>query len=138
MGRKRRSLKKKGEKSQRAKAGRTRKRKWRQTEEAGVGKPHLFLKDSLRGGGGVDAGGFDGDNNVPAVLEEVMGVQRDNTGLVWLCHVRKNRVHHADCTAREQKEREGQRHCGRRKPEAKSTENVPPFPPPSPLPSPPS
>src|SRR6056297_1726319 len=110
MGRKRRSLKKKGEQGQRAKARRTRKR--RQTEEAGVGKPHLFLKDSLRGGGGVDAGGFNGDDDVPAVLEEVMGVQRDNTGLVWLRHVRKNRIDHTDCTEREQKEEDGQHQGG--------------------------
>ena len=50
-------------------------------------------KDSFRGNCRVDTAGLDGDNDMAAVLQEVLGVQNDDAGLVWLGDIGKNDVY---------------------------------------------
>lgn len=45
---------------------------------------HLTGKDDLGGGSRVNASGLDGDEDVSVVLQEVVGVESDDTGLVGL------------------------------------------------------
>lgn len=56
----------------------------------------LAGEDSLGRGSGVDTAGLDGDDNTAADLEELVGVQTDNTGLVGLGNVGEDAVDHAD------------------------------------------
>jgi hypothetical protein len=44
----------------------------------------------------VNATGLDRNHKVSVVLEEVVGVECDNAGLVGLCHVGEHGVDHAD------------------------------------------
>jgi hypothetical protein len=54
---------------------------------------HLSLKlldflseNGLGGGGRIDTTGFDGDDNVTLMLQEVVGVQSYDTSLIGLSH----------------------------------------------------
>lgn len=53
-------------------------------------------EDGLGGGGRVDTVGLDGDEDTTADLEEEMGVETDDTGLVGLGNIGKDAVDHAD------------------------------------------
>ena len=53
-------------------------------------------KHSLGGDGGVDAGRLDGDDEVAAGLEEVLGVEGDDARLVGLGDVGEDGIAHAD------------------------------------------
>lgn len=48
---------------------------------------------SLRGRGRVDTAGLDGDDNVPARLQEVLGVVGNDTGLVGLSDIGEDNIH---------------------------------------------
>ena len=41
------------------------------------------------------AGYFDGNNEISAVLEKMMGIERKNTSLIGLSNVRKHRIDHS-------------------------------------------
>eukprot|EP00955_Chlamydomonas_euryale_P004875 52082-Chlamydomonas_euryale.AAC.9 len=57
---------------------------------------HLAREDRLGRGGRVNAARLDGDDKVAAVLQEVLCIEADNTGLVWLGDVGKDDVNHGD------------------------------------------
>ena len=40
----------------------------------------------------VDTARFHGNDTVPAVFEEVVGIEYDNSGLIWLCNVGEHDV----------------------------------------------
>ena len=44
--------------------------------------------------GGVNAGSFDGDNEVASVLDEVSGVETENTSLIGLGDISEDNVNH--------------------------------------------
>ena len=52
--------------------------------------------NDIRGSGGVNAIGLDGDDEVATVLQEHIGVQRDDTGLIGLGNIGENAIDHAD------------------------------------------
>jgi len=56
----------------------------------------LTGEDGLWGSGRVDAVGLDGDHKVSTVLQKVLGVEGDDTGLVGLGDVSENGVDHTD------------------------------------------
>ena len=56
---------------------------------------HLRRKHSLRRGRRVDARRLDRNDAVASVLQEVLGVDADDTRLVRLRHIREDRIHHA-------------------------------------------
>jgi len=51
-------------------------------------------EDLSGGGGGVDTVGLDGDDDGTAVLQEVVGVQSDDTGLIGLSDIGKDDIDH--------------------------------------------
>jgi hypothetical protein len=55
----------------------------------------LASEDSLRRGGGVDTAGLDGDHDTTTNLEELVGVETDDTGLIGLGNVGEDAVDHA-------------------------------------------
>lgn len=54
----------------------------------------LLREDGLGGGGAVDTVGLDGDDNTTADLEEHVGVEGDDAGLVGLSNVGEDAVDH--------------------------------------------
>merc|ERR1711881_728402 len=56
---------------------------------------HFSREDLLGRGGRIDTVGLDGDDDTTTDLEELMCVQSNNTGLVWLGNVGENAVDHA-------------------------------------------
>lgn len=56
----------------------------------------LASEDSLRRGSGVDTAGLDGDHDTTTNLEELVGVETDDTGLIGLGNVGEDAVDHAD------------------------------------------
>ncbi len=59
----------------------------------------LRREDSLRGSGGVDTRGLDRDDAVAVVLQEVLGVVGNDTGLVRLRNIGEDDVNHVDLHA---------------------------------------
>lgn len=57
---------------------------------------HLLGEDSLGGGRGIDTVGLDGDDEVTAVLEELVGVDGHDTGLIGLGNIGKDDIDHSD------------------------------------------
>ena len=57
---------------------------------------YLFGENSLGGDCGINAVSLDGDNEVATSLQEVVGVQSHDTGLIGLGNVSENAVHHID------------------------------------------
>jgi hypothetical protein len=55
---------------------------------------HLSGVDDLRGKGGVNATGLDGDHEVSSVLNKHGGVESKNTGLIGLGDISENHVDH--------------------------------------------
>lgn len=56
----------------------------------------LFGEHGLGRGGRVDTRGLDGDDDVTVVLQEVVGVQADDTGLIRLGDIGEDDVDHGD------------------------------------------
>eukprot|EP01085_Mycamoeba_gemmipara_P003621 Mycagemm_TRINITY_DN10214_c0_g1::TRINITY_DN10214_c0_g1_i1::g.3621::m.3621 type:complete len:160 gc:universal TRINITY_DN10214_c0_g1_i1:980-501(-) len=56
----------------------------------------LRCEDGCCGDGRVDAVCLDGDNKVATGLQEVAGVQSQNTGLIRLCDVGEQHIDHSD------------------------------------------
>lgn len=56
----------------------------------------LASEDGLGRGSGVDTAGLDGDHDTTTNLEELVGVETDNTGLIGLGNVGEDTVDHAD------------------------------------------
>lgn len=56
----------------------------------------LASEDGLGRGSGVDTAGLDGDHDTTTNLEELVGVETDNTGLIGLGNVGEDAVDHAD------------------------------------------
>lgn len=52
---------------------------------------HSFSSDS-----GVDTTGFDGDHKVTLVLEEILRIEGNNTGLIGLGNIREDDIDHTD------------------------------------------
>jgi len=52
--------------------------------------------NDIGGGGGVNAVSLDGDDELASVLQEHVGIQSNNTGLIGLGNIREDDVHHAD------------------------------------------
>ena len=57
---------------------------------------HLRRKHSLRRGRRVDARRLDRNDAVASVLQEVLGIDADDTRLIRLRHIREDGVHHTD------------------------------------------
>lgn len=57
---------------------------------------HLTREHNLGLGRAVDTAGLDGDDDTTARLQEHVGVQTDNTGLVRLGNIGEDNVHHGD------------------------------------------
>ena len=53
--------------------------------------PHLSLPPSLSPSPLIY---LDRDDKMSLILEEVLSIDRDNPGLVWLCHISKYDVYH--------------------------------------------
>ncbi len=53
----------------------------------------LPSEHGLGGRGGVDTASLDGDDNVPARLQEVLGVVGNDTGLVGLSDIGEDDIH---------------------------------------------
>ena len=60
---------------------------------------HLACEDGLRWRRGVNAGGLDGDDEVAAVLQEVLRVDAHDACLVRLCHICSSPTHLSDVLA---------------------------------------
>ena len=56
----------------------------------------LAGEDGLGGGGRVDTAGLDGDDHTTSNLEELVGVETDDTGLIGLGNIGEDAVDHAD------------------------------------------
>lgn len=56
----------------------------------------LLGKDSLGSSSAVDTIGLDGDNNTTANLQEHVGVEGNNTGLIRLSNIGEDAVDHGD------------------------------------------
>ena len=56
----------------------------------------LASEDGLGRGSGVDTAGLDGDHDTTTNLEELVGVETDDTGLIGLGNVGEDAVDHAD------------------------------------------
>lgn len=56
----------------------------------------LACEDGLGGSGGIDTVGLDGDEDTTSNLEEQVGVETDDTGLVRLGNIGEDAVDHAD------------------------------------------
>ena len=57
---------------------------------------YLVGEDGLGLGSGVDTTGLDRNDEVTASLQEVVRVEGDNTGLIWLGNIGEDAVNHAD------------------------------------------
>lgn len=57
---------------------------------------HLSGKDSLWLRCGINAGCLDGDDEMAAILKEMLCIQCHNTTLIRLCHIGKDGIDHAD------------------------------------------
>jgi hypothetical protein len=57
---------------------------------------NLLGKDDFRGSSRVDAVSFNGDQEVTSVLQEVLSVDSQNTGLIGLSNVLEDNVDHRD------------------------------------------
>ena len=57
---------------------------------------HFCGEDGLRRGGRINAVSLDGDENTAANLEEVLGVEDDDTGLIGLGNIGEDAIDHAD------------------------------------------
>ena len=57
---------------------------------------YLVGEDGLGLGSGVDTTGLDRDDEVTASLQEMMRVEGNDTGLIWLGNIGKDAVNHAD------------------------------------------
>ncbi|GAU94925.1 hypothetical protein RvY_06623 [Ramazzottius varieornatus] len=56
----------------------------------------FFGEDCFRLCRTVDAVGFDGNDDVTAILQVVMGIESDDTGLIRLCHIGEDDIDHVD------------------------------------------
>jgi len=50
--------------------------------------------NELWGFGGINAGSFDGDDEMSSVLYEVSSVKSENTGLIWLSDISEDDINH--------------------------------------------
>lgn len=57
---------------------------------------HLSGKDSLRLRRRINAGCLDGDDEMAAILKEMLCIQCHNTTLIRLCNIGKDGINHAD------------------------------------------
>lgn len=55
-----------------------------------------MLKDYFRKVGAIDTISFDRNDEVSALLEEMLGVDTNDPGLIRLCDIRKNNIDHSD------------------------------------------
>lgn len=57
---------------------------------------NLTSENGLWCGGRIDTVGLDGDENTTSDLEEEMGVQANNTGLIWLGNIGEDNIDHGN------------------------------------------